>query len=94
MALDDWNAGVLCESDNLPFCQRCKPKPYPPTVYISTGSTAFHSVPDCEKLLRGQEKVEERGGSRGAVSPTNLEVAIGKGHLPCLGCFPASRGRV
>jgi len=64
MSSEDWDQGRRCAADDLPYCHRCKPKPFPINVVVSTGwAAAFHCSANCTGLNEGQRKVERRGGS-------------------------------
>ena len=92
MALADWEAGLPCEFDNLSFCARCKPKPFPMEVVVSGGGSAFHRSVECKGLADGRRSVERRGGELATVRTVHREVAIGAKYSPCLLCFPEARG--
>jgi hypothetical protein len=90
----DWRQGVPCEPDGLSFCHRCKPKPFPTTVYVTKGwGAAFHRSKDCRALCDGQKQIERRGGSPAPVELVHIEMAISDKYSPCLICFPKARGR-
>ena len=94
MTPEEWQAGTPCADDNVSFCHRCKPKSFPEQVFVSAGSSAFHKVPGCAQLARGQSHVERLGYERSQVVETHVEVAISKGLFPCQGCFPEASGRI
>jgi hypothetical protein len=84
-----WYEGKPCEQDELPWCARCKPHPYPSVVVMTTGwGAAFHRSEDCIWLVKGQNAVVGRGGEAAPVQRVNVQVALGSGKLPCLWCFP------
>ena len=84
-----WFEGKPCEDDNLPYCRRCKPHPYPHTVVVTRGwGYAFHLSEDCVWLHRGQGSVERRGGEPAPVERVAIQVAFGLGKVSCLVCFP------
>jgi len=90
---DDWERGRRCSADDLPYCHRCKPKPFPINVVVATGwAAAFHASKDCKGLNDGQRMVERHGGSAAPVTTIHREVAISRGYKPCLLCFPSARG--
>lgn len=93
MDLQEWTAGARCDADGIEFCHRCKPRALPELVFITGGGSAFHATGSCDLLRSGQQRVADRQGSPGTPSKVALQVAIGGGYLPCLGCFPAARGR-
>jgi hypothetical protein len=74
-------------------CVRCTPSVQGKYVYITGGGTAFHAHPDCTALVRGQRKVERRGGW-----PEQIEAvgrfAAARVRTPCGTCkpVPASGG--
>jgi len=95
LSLDDWDRDQPCAADGIVNCHRCKPKPFPTNVFVSTGwAAAFHITVDCEGLAGGQRKVERRGGSPAPVERIHREQAISKGYSPCSWCFPDAKGRV
>ena len=94
MTLEEWQSGTPCRDDNMSFCHRCKPRPFPERVFVSAGSATFHKVRGCAQLARGQERVERWGYQRSQVVETHVEVAISKGLFPCQGRFPEASGRV
>ena len=78
----------LCRHElYLETCSICKGDALP-DVYISGGGIRFHSRPDCETLLEGQEQVRQKGGD---VSPIE-RVGRGSARLldrdPCRNCKP------
>ena len=86
-----WFEGQPCEGDNLPYCDRCKPHPYPKVVVITRGwGHALHRSDDCVWLHRGQGSVERRGGQPAPVERVAIQVAIGLGKMPCQHCFPST----
>jgi hypothetical protein len=87
-----WHRGDPCDEDNLPWCARCKPSPYPSVVTITRGwSSTFHRDPTCVWLHKGQARVTQRGGTAASVDSVALQVALGQGRFACLACFPISR---
>lgn len=94
MDLDAWTAGAICEDDGIAFCHRCRPRDFPPLVFITSGGSAFHRTPTCELLASGQDRVAQRGGSPAVPEQVAVHVAIGLDRFPCQGCFPEERGRV
>jgi hypothetical protein len=94
LSMDKWQQGEPCEADGLSFCHRCKPKPFPTTVYVTTGwGAAFHRSENCWALCDGQKMVERRGGSPAPIELVHIEMALSEGCSPCLVCFPEARGR-
>jgi hypothetical protein len=84
-----WHEGTPCEQDNLPWCSRCKPHPYPAVVTMTRGwGAAFHLDADCRWLVEGQRAVARRGGEPALVERVPVQVAFGAGKSPCLACFP------
>ena len=92
LSLEDWDKGRHCTADDLPYCHRCKPKPFPKEVFISGGGSAFHASLDCSGLRDGQRAIEQRGGTSAPVESVYREVGIGRGCKPCLLCFPGAKG--
>lgn len=92
LTVDSWFSGEPCEDDAIPWCARCKPTDMPSTVVASTSgfASAFHRSRRCELLIGGQAKVIRRGGDSAAVESVNLQAALGRGLLPCQGCFKPS----
>ena len=90
--MDDWLTGVPCEPDGISFCSRCKPKPFPVDVIITDGGSAFHRSADCYGLQAGQDAAEHLGQIVHETRFVHREVALSKGYLPCLLCFPEARG--
>lgn len=89
-----WFAGSPCEEDDLGWCSRCKPRPFPTLVFMTVGSSdAFHATQDCRALLDGQAATLRRGGSPADVRHVALNEALGGGKAPCLVCFPWAKGR-
>ncbi len=84
-----WYEGEACSDDSLAWCARCKPHPYPNTVVITKGGSAFHRSSDCRGLIEGQSWVAARGGEPGPVELVSVQVALGRGRFACLLCFPA-----
>lgn len=86
-----WYEGAPCEEDNLAWCARCKPHPYPAVVVITTGwSGAFHRSAECRWLIHGQSTVANRGGEPAPIERVSVQVALGAGKFACLACFPPS----
>jgi hypothetical protein len=84
-----WHDGAPCEQDNLAWCSRCKPHPYPSVVVMTTGrSSAFHRSDDCAWLAKGQTNVTRKGGEAAMLEKVPVQVALGSGRVPCLACFP------
>jgi len=83
-----WFDGNDCEGDSLPFCARCKPTTFPTVVFATEGwSSAFHRLPNCQALKSGQGRVAQSGGEPAEVKSVHVQVAMGRGLLPCLACF-------
>lgn len=86
-----WFDGERCEEDYQAFCGRCKPHPYPAVVVITEGwGYAFHRNADCEWMHRGQESVARRGGEPAPVERVAIQVALGRGKVPCQACFASN----
>ena len=84
-----WFEGQPCPEDDLIFCGRCKPHPYPKVVIVTRGfSATFHRSESCDALVEGQGKVMARGGEPAPVVPVAVQQALGEGRFPCLICFP------
>jgi len=93
MRLEDWNNGEPCEDDQMSFCERCKPHPYPETVYVTGGGSAFHKDRRCDAMESGQRHVVARGGSPSEITAVGIQVALGReGREPCQRCFPVRSG--
>lgn len=92
MELKEWLAGTACEDDDLVHCHRCKPRDLPDLVFITTQGHAFHRDDDCEYMLDGQEFAVSKGLEASDVQGVALQVALGRGRLPCLLCFPEAQG--
>ena len=86
--MDDWQSGAPCEPDGITFCARCKPKPVPLDVIITAGGSAFHRTESCEGLLDGQRAAERLRQQVHPLSHVHRELALSKGYVPCLPCFP------
>lgn len=83
-----WFKGERCEADDLPYCARCKPHPFPATVVMTRGwSYAFHRDDRCTWLVEGQAQVDRRDGECASVERVAVQVALGAGKVPCRGCF-------
>ena len=83
-----WFAGDPCDLDELSFCAKCKPHPYPQTVYMTKGwSSAFHKSPTCTALNNGQNVVANRGGAPAAVEIVHIQVALASGRQACQVCL-------
>ena len=88
-ALDEWwNRGDACDADGVSYCARCKPSPFPETVYVTRGGSAFHSRRD-DCLQSGQEFVEAKGGSAAPIESVNRRTAARRNYQTCLGCSQA-----
>lgn len=88
-----WFAGNPCEEDDLGWCSRCKPRPFPALVVMTIGSSdAFHGTVDCRALRDGQAAILFRGGNPADVRHVALSEALGAGKAPCLVCFPWAKG--
>lgn len=92
MRLSDWEQGLPCEEDGLAFCGRCKPKPFELGVIVTDGGSAFHRAGSCEGLIDGQRAADYLGQQVHPTRVVHREVAISKGYLPCLICYPSARG--
>lgn len=89
-----WFSGAACEEDDLSWCARCKPRPFPALVVMTSGSSdAFHGSEDCHALRDGQAAILRRGGSPADVRHVALNEATGAAKAPCLVCFPWAKGR-
>lgn len=70
-----WYEGAPCEEDNLAWCARCKPHPYPAVVVMTRGwSGSFHRSAECGWLIRFMAK---------ARSPTEAENLHRSRECPC-----------
>lgn len=84
-----WFSGNPCPEDDLTFCGRCKPHPYPSVVVMSRGwSSAFHQSANCHALRTGQDTVLDRGGEMAPVERVAVQIALSEGKHPCSACFP------
>ena len=88
-----WFAGGRCEQDDLAWCSRCKPRPFPAVVVMTGGSSdAFHRSEACRSLRDGQAAIRRRGGTPAEVRHVALNEGLGAGKAPCLACFPWAKG--
>lgn len=84
-----WEAGTPCEDDDLVWCARCKPQPFPPVVVVTRGyGQAFHATESCRWLRAGLRSVERRGGSPSDPERVCLAEARRLQKEPCLWCLP------
>jgi hypothetical protein len=56
-------------------------------VYISGGGTAYHARRDCPSLEKGQNQVDNRGGTRAVVKAVRMGSPELDDRRPCLTCF-------
>lgn len=89
------SGAVLQDSEPCPHglpiltCALCSPSWFPKWVYIAAGGQVFHAERECSALLRGQEKVEARGGDISKIERWMVGRAIAEGRRPCRRCLPA-----
>ena len=96
MDMDDWDNGLPCNKDGLPFCAECKPNKFAEIVYVTSNGSAFHQTKDCKWLLIGVTKVKKQWKLDDVqITPMKSQTALGRGYNPCTFCASqAERGRV